>query len=289
MQIAEHREHRSQELREPDARAVVHDGVARDRADDHEEGRGEHQGEERRHRRAPEAPRRVAELAPDQRDGRVGGGRPHASSPSAPVSLRYTSSSVALDSVRSGRSIPSCVAHVVSAWRSSVARVVSIVTTSPSTRTAPVTGGSASASTPGGSVKTMVAVRSPRHEVRRRAQGHEAARDDHRHAVRERLRLLHVVRREQDRRAQGCAATRSGPTPAGGPTGRSRSSARRGRAAGGRPRAPGRGRAVDAGRPRGSWSCASRLSARPTRSISSSRIPASRVQGRIHADELDGR
>ena len=67
---------------------------------------------------------------------------------------------------------------------------------------------------------------------------------DDRDAVAQRLRLVEVVRGEQDRLAELLQARGSSPTRRGAPRGRSRSSARRGRRARGRRRARARGRAA---------------------------------------------
>ena len=89
-----------------------------------------------------------------------------------------------------------------------------------------------------------------RAELAGRALGHDPPLLDDRHAVAQRLRLVEVVRRQQDRLAEVLQRADRPPTRRGAPRGRSPSSARRGRSARGRRRARARGPAGAAGRRR---------------------------------------
>ena len=86
---------------------------------------------------------------------------------------------------------------------------------------------------------------------------------DDRHAVGQRLRLVEVVRGQQDRLAELAQRRGSCPRRRAARRGRSRSSARRGRSARGRRRAPARGRAAAAGRPTACRARASCLAVEP--------------------------
>ena len=91
------------------------------------------------------------------------------------------------------------------------------------------------------------------------ALGHDRSVHDDREPVGQRTRLVHGVRGQQDRPPAPASARAPGPTPAGGPPGRSRWSAHRGTAARDRPPAPARGPAAVAARPTASPDPRSRL------------------------------
>ena len=92
---------------------------------------------------------------------------------------------------------------------------------------------------------------------------------EHDDAVGEVLRLVHVVRGQQDRLAERAQVGDQSPTTGAARPGRSPSSARRGRSARGRRRGRARGRAGGAGRRRGRRRAQSPRSASPTSSSSS--------------------
>ena len=115
-----------------------------------------------------------------------------------------------------------------------------------------------------------------------RPLGDDPAAGDDRDAVGELLGLVHVVRREEDGLAELRAARRSRARRCGAPTGRSRSSARRGRSAPGRRSARARRRAGAAARRRAA-ARACPPSRRARRARSSRRCRAARGSSRSRA------
>ena len=123
-------------------------------------------------------------------------------------------------------------------------------------------------------------------ELARRPDREHAAVLDDRHAVGQLLRLVEVVRRQQDRLAERRAASAPSPRRRGAPPGRSPSSARRGRSARGRRPARARSPAAAAARRR-ACGCARRPCprARPAPSTSST-SRGLRVEARPVAQRL---